>query len=66
MNDMENNLLSSINSLKDEILNLKEFVFENLQNENEKRQQKWEQLERPCPNTSLTIMLWANIVIKII
>ena len=40
MNDMENNLLSSINSLKDEILNLKEFVFENLQNENEKLQQK--------------------------
>ena len=38
--DTENNLLSSINSLKDEILNLKEFVFENLQNENEKHQQK--------------------------
>ena len=40
MKDMENNILSSINSLKDEILNLKEIVIKNLQNENEKLQQK--------------------------
>ena len=45
---MENNILSSINSLKDEILDLKEIVIKNLQNENEKLQQKCERLERHC------------------
>ena len=42
MKDMENNILSSINSQKDEILNLKEIAIKNLQNENEKLQQKCE------------------------
>lgn len=31
--DMENNIKSSINSLKDEVLNLKEFFIKNLQND---------------------------------
>ena len=48
MKDMENNILSSINSLKDKILNLKEIVIKNLWNENEKLRQKCEQLERHC------------------
>ena len=43
---MENNILSSINSLKDKILNLNE--IKNLQNKNEKLLQKYEQLERHC------------------
>ena len=30
MKDMENNILSSVNSLKDKILNLKEIVIKNL------------------------------------
>ena len=34
---MENNILSNINSLKDENLNQKEIVIKNLQNESEKR-----------------------------
>ena len=34
---MENNILSNINSLKDENLNQKEIVIKNFQNENEKR-----------------------------
>ena len=42
MKDMENNTLSSINSLKDEILNRKEIIIKNLQNENEKLRQKFE------------------------
>ena len=46
--DMENNILSSTNSLKDEILNLKEIVIKNFQNESEKLRQKCEQLERHC------------------
>ena len=46
MKDMENNTLSSINYLKDEILNRKEIVIKNLQNENEKLRQKFEQVER--------------------
>ena len=48
MKDMENNILSSINSLKDEIPNLKEIVIKNLQNENEKLRQKCERLDRRC------------------
>ena len=48
MKDMENYTLISINFLKDEILNRKEIVTKNLQNENEKRRQKFEQLERRC------------------
>ena len=46
MKNVENNILSSINSLKDEILNLTKIVIKNLQKENEKLQQKYEQLER--------------------
>ena len=48
MKDMENNILSSINSLEDKILNLKEIVIKNLWNENEKLRKKCEQLERHC------------------
>ena len=36
MKRMEDNIVSQINSLKDEIINLKEIVIRNLQNENEK------------------------------
>ena len=48
MKDMENNILSIINSLEDEIVNLREIVIKNLQNENEKLLQKCERLERHC------------------
>ena len=48
MKDMENNILSGINTLKDEILNLKEIAIKNLQNENEKFRRKCERLERRC------------------
>ena len=46
--DMKNNILSRVNSLKDEILNLKVIVIKNLQNEIEKLWQKCERLERRC------------------
>ena len=42
MKDMENNILNIINSLEDEIVNLREIVIKNLQNENEKLLQKCE------------------------
>ena len=48
MKDTENYTLISINFLKNEILNRKEIVTKNLQNENEKLRQKFEQLERRC------------------
>ena len=48
MKDIENNILSSINSLKDEVLNLRETVIKNFQNENEKLWQECERLERHC------------------
>ena len=46
--DMKNNILSGVNSLKDEILNLKVIVIKNFQNEIEKLWQKCERLERRC------------------
>ena len=48
MKDMENNILNIINSLEDEIVNLREIVIKNLQNENEKLLQKCERHERHC------------------
>ena len=42
MKEMESNILISINSLKDEISNLREIVIKNLQHENEKVRQKCE------------------------
>ena len=42
---MQYNILSSINSLKDKIFNLKEIVIKNLQNDIEKVRQKCERLE---------------------
>ena len=36
MKDMENNILNSINSLKGNILNLKEIIVKNIQNDNAK------------------------------
>ena len=42
MKDMESNILNIINSLEDEIVNLREIVIKNLQNENEKLLQKCE------------------------
>ena len=48
MKDKENNILSIINSPEDEIVNLREIVIKNLQNENEKLLQKCERLERHC------------------
>ena len=48
MKDMENNILSSINSLKDEILKVKEIFIKNLQIDNERLRHKCEQLDRRC------------------
>ena len=64
--DMEDNLLSSVNSQKDEILNLKEIVIENPQNENEKNFEKnVSDLRDVVQSTCLTIMLWQSMVVKI-
>ena len=66
MKDMENNIISSINSLKDEILNLQKIVIKNLHNKNEKLWQKCEQLERCCAKFRLilAIMIWHSMVIE--
>ena len=48
MKDMENNKLCCINFLKGKILNLKQMVVKNFQNDNEKLRQKCEQLGRHC------------------
>ena len=65
MKDMENNILSSINSLKNEILNLKEIIIKNLQNENE-IDRNVRNLRDIVQSTSLTVMLWYSMVAEII
>ena len=65
MKDMRNNILSSINSLKNEILNLKEIIIKNLQNENE-IDRNVRNLRDIVQSTSLTVMLWYSMVAEII
>ena len=65
MKDMENNILSIINSLKNEILNLKEIIIKNLQNENE-IDRNVRNLRDIVQSTSLTVMLWYSMVAEII
>ena len=48
MKSMEDNIVNRINSLKDEIINLKEIVIRNLQDENEKLRHRCELLEKRC------------------
>ena len=57
MKDMENNILSIINSLKNEILNLTEIIIKNLQNENE-IDRNVRNLRDIVQSTSLTVMFW--------
>ena len=64
MKDMENNILSSINSLKNEILNLKEIIIKNLQNENE-IDRNVRNLRDIVQSRSLTVMLWYSMVAEI-
>ena len=42
MMSMEDNIVNQINSLKDEIINLKEIAIKNLQDENEKLRHRCE------------------------
>ena len=48
MMSMEDNIVNQINSLKDEIINLKEIAIINLQDENEKLRHRCEWLEKRC------------------
>ena len=64
MKDMRNNILSSINSLKNEILNLKEIIIKNLQNENE-IDRNVRNLRDIVQSRSLTVMLWYSMVAEI-
>ena len=48
MMSMEDNIVNQINSLKDEIINLKELAIRNLQDENEKLRHRYEWLEKRC------------------
>ena len=46
MKSMEDHIVNRINSLKDKIINLKETVIRNLQDENEKLRRRCERLEK--------------------
>ena len=45
---IEDNIVNRINSLKDEIIKLKEIVIRNLQDESEKLRRRRERLEKQC------------------
>lgn len=64
MKDMGSNILSSINSPKNEILNLKEIIIKNLQNESE-IDRNVRNLRDIVQSTSLTVMLWYSMVAEI-
>ena len=68
MKSMEDNIVNQINSLKDEIINLKEIVIRNLQDENEKLRHRCELLEKRCSkhesdHNALAQFSWQNNVI---
>ena len=46
MKSMEDHIVNRINSLKDKIINLKEIVIRNLQDENEKLRRRCKRLEK--------------------
>ena len=48
MKSMEDHIVNRINSLKDKIINLKEIVIRNLQDENEKLRRRCKRLEKRC------------------
>ena len=48
MKSMKDNIFNRINPLKDEIINLKEIVIRNLQDENEKLRCRFESLAKLC------------------
>ena len=71
MKSMEENIVNWMNSLKDEIINLKEIVIRNLQDENEKLQHKCEWLlEKRCSkyesdhNALAQYGWWNNVVLS--
>ena len=70
MKSMEDNIVNWINSLKDEIINLKEIVIRNLQDENEKLRCRCERLEKQCSkyesdhNALAQYGWWNNIVLS--
>ena len=70
MKDMGNSILSGINSLEDEMSNLKEIAIKYLQNENEKLWEKCERLERHCAkyesdhNALAQYGRWSNVVLR--
>ena len=48
MKNMEDNIVNWVNPLKDEIINLKQIVIRNLQDENEKLRHRCEWLGKWC------------------
>ena len=62
MKSMEKKIVNRINSLKDEIINLKEIVIRNLKDVNEKLRRRCERLENDIQNMNQTIILWHSMV----
>ena len=70
MKSMEENIVNQMNSLKDEIINLKEIVIRNLQDENEKLWHRCEWLEKWCSkyesdhNALVQYGWWNNLILS--
>ena len=62
MKSMEDNIVNKINSLKDEIIHLKDIVIRNLQDISEKLQIDVNDWKNTAQSMSQTIMLWHRMV----
>ena len=65
LDELEKSILQSINSLKDEIINLKDIVIKNLQDENARMKVKCEK-RKELPYLNQIIMIWLSMADVII
>ena len=65
LDKLEKSIVQSINSLKDEIINLKNIVIKHLQEENARLKEKYEKLENRVANLNQIIMIWLSMADRI-
>ena len=61
LDKLEKSIVQSINSLKDEIINLKDIVINNLQDENDRLKKKVKNLKTELPYFNQIITIWFSM-----
>ena len=65
LDKLEKSIVQTINSLKDEIINLKDIVIKNLQDENARLKEKSKQFENRVAILESNIMIWLSMADRI-